>query len=507
MLVFDIIKLIPGIIVCPVFLFCFLGLPPQVHSTALEADTARSVVKIYTVKNQYNYHEPWQKNSIHQYQGSGSIISGQRILTNAHVVSNQTFVQVRRSGVAKKYTAKVESIENASDLAILRVDDPEFFKDAIPLEIGTLPFVRDKVAVYGYPDGGDTLSITEGVVSRIEHQEYIHSNANLLACQIDASINSGNSGGPVIVNKKLVGVAFQGLYGPTTENIGYMVPAPVIEHFMQDINDGVLDGIPELGVSMQKMENQDLRKKFGLSGQTTGVLINKIYPDSPAEGLLLPDDVLIAIDGKPVENDGTILFRNEERTFLGYIWQQKQLGDLITLTLLRNGERLDVAIKLSKPIGYERLVPHKQFDRMPSYYIVGGLVFAPLTRNYLEEYGTEQNWALQAPKDLLSYYLNGEPTKDQREIILLINVLADDINIGYHAFTNGIVVRINGRSISSLRDLVDAFESNKGQFHTIEDIHGYRIVLDNAKSLSNNAAILKRYLVPADRSQDLPKKQ
>lgn len=488
-----------------VFLFLLFFFPYSVFASAIELDTTRSVVKIYTVKSQYNYHEPWQKNGIRSYQGSGSIISGQRILTTAHVVSDQTFLQVRRFGDAKKYTAKVESIENVSDLAILKVEDSEFFKGTIPLEIGALPFVRDKVAVYGYPDGGDTLSITEGVVSRIEHQEYIHSSANLLACQIDAPINSGNSGGPVVVNNKLVGVAFQGLYGPTTENIGYMVPAPIIEHFLRDIEDKTLGGIPELGISMQKMENSDLRNKFALKGNETGVLINKIYPDSPAEGLLFTNDVLLSIDGQTVENDGTILFRNEERTFLGYLWQQKQLGDFIAVNVLRGTKRIELRIKLTKAIGFERVVPHKQYDTVPSYYIVGGLVFSTLTRNYLEEYGTEQNWALQAPKDLLSYYLNGEPTREQREIIILVNVLADDINIGYHAFTNGIVTSVNGRNVSNIRELADAFESNKEKFHTIEDNHGYRIVLDRLKSLQSNKNIMKRYLIPSDRSTNLTK--
>ncbi|MDD2366138.1 MAG: serine protease [Desulfuromonadaceae bacterium] len=497
---------IPGLL-GSVFLFCFLVMPTSVYADEIKFETARSIVKIYVVKNQYNYHEPWQKIGVRQYQGSGSIISGKRILTSAHVVSDQTFIQVRRSGIAKKYTANVESIEKASDLAILSVDDPDFFDGSVPLEIGTLPFVRDKVAVYGYPDGGDTLSITEGVVSRIEHQEYIYSNTNLLACQIDAPINSGNSGGPAIVNKKLVGVVFQGLYGPTTENIGYMVPTPVILHFLNDISDNTLDGIPELGISMQKMENPSLRKKFGISGKKTGVLVNKIYPESPAKGLLLPNDVIIAIDGELVENDGTILFRQEERTFLGYLWQKKQIGESISVTVLRGDKNIVIEIILSKSIGFERLVPHKQYDIAPSYYIVGGLVFAPLTRNYLEEYGTEQNWALQAPKELLSYYLNGEPTTDHREILLLINVLADDINIGYHAFTNGIINRVNGHDVATLEDLVEAFETNKEEFHTIEDVHGYRIVLDRIKSVDRNKTILKRYLVPAGRSKDLVERQ
>lgn len=494
-------KRMPGFL-CPVFLFCILFSLPT-HSIAGNNTVSSAVVKIYTVKNQYNYHEPWQKIGLRQYQGSGSIISGNRILTNAHVISDKTFVQVRRAGEAKKYTASVVAVQPSSDLAILSVDDLEFFRSATPLEIGDLPFVRDKVSVYGYPDGGDTLSITEGVVSRIEHQEYFHSNVNMLACQIDAPINSGNSGGPVVVNNKLVGVAFQGLYGPTTENIGYMVPAPVIKHFLRDIEDSHFGGIPELGLSMQKMENLDLRKKYQLDENETGILVNKIYPDSPAEGIIFPDDVILAIDDNTVENDGTILFRDGERTLLAYHWQQKQLKDTIKLTLKRSGVKRDVRVTLNRTIGYERLVPHKQFDKAPTFYIAGGLVFSPLTRNYLEEYGTEQNWGIQAPKDLMTYYIDGEPTKERREVILLINVLADEINVGYHAFTNGIITKVNGKNISTMKDLVQAFESNRETFHTIEDIHGYKIVLNRQKSKDSAESIFRRYLVPADRSADL----
>lgn len=487
-----------------VFLFlstALLFFPPK--SFAAERNISKAVVKIYTVKNSYNYHEPWQKMGLQQFQGSGGIIEGEKIITNAHVVSEQTFIQVRKTGEAKKYSAKVLFVEPASDLAILTVEEKQFFKDVAPLEIGELPFVRDKVSVYGYPEGGDTLSITEGVVSRIEHQEYFHSNVNLLACQIDAPINSGNSGGPVIVNGKLVGIAFQGLYGPTTENIGYMVPAPVIKHFLNDVQDAKFTGIPELGLSMQKMENSDLRKRYKLEDNETGILINKVYPESPAENIIFSDDVLLSIDDVQIENDGTIIFRDGERTLLAYLWQKKQVGDEIKIVLKRDGKKIEKKVKLSMPIGYERLVPHKQFGQEPTFYIIGGLVFSTLTRNYLEEYGNQQNWAVNAPKDLMTYYIDGEPSKDKREIVLLINVLADDINIGYHAFTNGVVSKVNGKKISRISDLVEAFENNGDAFHTIEDIHGYKIVLNKKKSEESAAKILKRYLISSDRSSNL----
>ena len=72
------------------------------------------------------------------------------------------------------------------------------------------------------------MSITRGVVSRIEHDAYAHSSIELLAVQIDAAINSGNSGGPVLTDHSISGVVMQ--YLPDSENIGYMVPAPVVRH-------------------------------------------------------------------------------------------------------------------------------------------------------------------------------------------------------------------------------------------------------------------------------------
>lgn len=134
------------------------------------------------------------------------------------------------------------------------------------------------------------LGITEGVVSRVEHRKYAHSNTYLLTFQIDAAINPGSIGGPVIKDDKIIGVAFQAGSG---ENIDYMVPAPFINHFSEDIKDGKYNGIPSLGISWQKMENPDIKRKFGMTAKQTGVLVNTIYPDSPARGVLKPGDIIL----------------------------------------------------------------------------------------------------------------------------------------------------------------------------------------------------------------------
>ncbi|MBL7176627.1 MAG: trypsin-like peptidase domain-containing protein [Desulfobacteraceae bacterium] len=484
-------KLFPKLIV--IIMVSYILIP----SVWAKRDVKEAVVKIYTVYNRHDYYDPWQMVGQTYRNGSGCIISGGRILTNAHVVGDQTFIQVRKAGEAKRYTAQVEIVAHECDLAILRViDDP--FLDIMPVEIGELAEVRDKVAVYGFPKGGDELCITEGVVSRVEHHKYTHSNAYLLACQIDAAINPGSSGGPVIKDDRIVGVAFQAGAG---QNIGYMVPAPVIRHFLKDLEDGTYDGIPGLGISWQKMENPDIRRKSGMAENQTGMLVTKIYPDSPARGILQPEDILLSIEDNNVENDGTITFRKGERTSFGYLIQEKYINDTVQFEILRENKIMNIDIKLTKPLNVGRFVPYQLYDAAPTYYILGGLVFEPLTRNFLREWG--RGWYSKAPTNLMYHYVYGEPTDDRSEIVVLVKVLADEINAGYHTAKNRVISYVNDVQISTMKDLVKAIEEHEGKYHIIVDEDGYKIVLDKEKVDENSKRILGRYRINSDRSRDL----
>ena len=86
---------------------------------------------------------------------------------------------------------------------------------------------------------------------------------------------------------------------------------------------------------------------------------------------------------------------------------------------------------------------------------------------------------------------------------MLIKVLADEINVGYHGRENRVISYVNGEKISTMKDLVRAVEEHKGQYHTIVDEQGYRIVLDRNKVDENGQSILKKYKISFDRSRDL----
>jgi S1-C subfamily serine protease len=229
-------------------LIVFLMIITPDYSSLAQANVREAIVKVYTVSNYPDYYNPWSMQGPRASSGSGCIIENNLILTNAHVVSNQTFLQVRKYGDTERYRARVVAVSHLTDLALLTVDEPEFFTQTPFLSFGELPEIQQEVLVYGFPVGGDMLSITKGVISRIEHQPYVHSSSVFLAGQIDAAINPGNSGGPVLVDGKIVGVVMQGI--PSAQNIGYMVPIPVIHHFFADLEDGILDGYPSLGIGL-----------------------------------------------------------------------------------------------------------------------------------------------------------------------------------------------------------------------------------------------------------------
>ncbi|PID75964.1 MAG: trypsin [Deltaproteobacteria bacterium] len=468
----------------------------------LAADTflfspSKAVVKILVVANPPSFHQPWQNLGKYSVNGSGFIIEGQRILTNAHVVSDAMFIQVRRAGKTEKYAAEVEFFDHESDLALLKVENAAFFKGSVPVDIGELPDIRDKVAVYGFPDGGEKISITEGVVSRIEHINYSYSGAFLLACQIDASINSGNSGGPVVMDNKVVGMAFQGM-GLSYENIGYTIPAPVIKQFLLDCEDGKIQGIPDLGLLMQKLESPYLREYYRLDADENGALVNKVLPGSSATGYIEPEDVLLQIDGYDIAYDGTIEFREGQRTFFGYAFQNKQLGSSVHFLVKRSGNLLRIEVPLFASVGFDRLVPLVH-EKKPRYFIFGGLVFQPLTENYLHEFGGGRSWLQQAPIELLHFFLNEELESLGEEIVIISEVLADQINTGYHDLGDNVVRNVNGKSVENFAQLVRLLDRGSSKFVVLEVESGLKIILRRKTMSQGTEKVIQGYSIHEDR--------
>ena len=214
----------------------------------------KSLVRITATAVEPDYKAPWNAGVIVRGIGAGFVIDGNRIMTNAHVVSNSRYLTVERDGDPNKYPATVLFVAHDCDLALVTVASPNFFKNMVPLKFGGIPELESTVSAYGYPLGGERMSVTTGIVSRIDFQLYTHSSIDQhLAIQISAQINPGNSGGPVMQNAKVVGVAFQGYSGDVAQGVAYMIPTPVIQRFLKDISDGRYDKYVDLGVDLRQV--------------------------------------------------------------------------------------------------------------------------------------------------------------------------------------------------------------------------------------------------------------
>ncbi|KAK2635125.1 hypothetical protein Ddye_029917 [Dipteronia dyeriana] len=455
------------------------------------------VVKIFTVSSSPNYFLPWQKKSQRETTGSGFAIPGKKILTNAHVVADNTFVLIRKHGSPTKYRASVQAVGHECDLAILVVENQEFWEGMKFLELGDIPCLQQAVAVVGYPQGGDNISVTKGVVSRVEPTQYVHGATQLMAIQIDAAINPGNSGGPAIMGNKVAGVAFQNLSG--AENIGYIIPVPVIKHFIDGVEkSGLYVGFCSLGLSCQPTENVQLRNHFQMLPEMTGVLVNKINPLSDAHFILKKDDIVLAFDGVPIANDGTVPFRNRERITFDHLVSMKKPNEKALVKVLRDGKEHEFSITL-RPL--QPLVPVHQFDMLPSYYIFAGLVFIPLTQPYLHEYG--EDWYNTSPRRLCERALRELPKKAGQQFVILSQVLIDDINTGYERLAELQVKKVNGVEIENLKHLCQQVENCSSENLRFDLDDDRVVVLDYKKAKIATSRILKRHIIPSAMSNDL----
>jgi S1-C subfamily serine protease len=496
-----------------VLIICFTGPilrgePPAEPSKQIEPQPAietpaanhripakEALVKIYSVANRPDYFRPWNMTDPLKLSGSGAIIADNLILTNAHVVANHSFIEVRRYGQWQKYPAKVAAISHEADLALLSTPNPEFFAGVTPLEFGELPELHEEVMVLGFPAGGDSLSITKGIVSRIENSYYVHSSRVFLAGQIDAAINPGNSGGPVLTGGKIVGVVMQSWQG--LENTGYMVPVPIIRHFLKDIADGRYDGFPFLNLSSSMLENPDMKRFYQMGEYQNGVLVTHIGVNSPASGLLSVNDVLLAVDGFSIADDGTIEFRPEERTHFSYVVQQKQIGDSVSFKILRKGNKMTVNVPLTRSADGCALVEDERYEQKPRYFIFGGIIFTPLTKNLLLMWGT------QSPPGNLSAEASNYPSENYREPVVAIQALPDEINRGYHGLNCWLVTEVNGKKIRDFDAFYKAVNLSDSEFVVLKDKNNNQIIIDRKKELEARERILKRYQIPSDRSPDL----
>ena len=442
-----------------------------------------------------DYRTPWIAGRPTAGSGTGWLIGKNKFITNAHVISNSTKLMLRMTNDPQPHEARILFIAHDCDLAIVEAIDPKPFEKLKPLEMNGIPKLNTEVIAVGYPVGGERMSVTRGVVSRIDFQSYSHTGIDQhLTIQVDAAINPGNSGGPVLQDGKVVGVAFQGYSGAVAQNVGYMIPVPVIKRFLDDIKDGHYDHYMDLAIGHFPVENPAQRKALGLEDNGIGVFVSNVESAGAAGGILKVGDVILSIDGAPVYNDGLIKLQGE-MVDLNEAVERKFAGDKVKLEILRDGKKQKLDITLKRFLPY--LTLGEQYNQRPSYVLYAGLLFQPMNRNLMEAH------SIRDP--LVSYvfdnYLTKEIYVERPEVIILTSILPDEVNSYLAGYQHSIVDEVNGVKIKTLKDLSAALKKKDGdgKFTVIKLLEKTRpLVLKRELAEKAQPHIMRTYDVPAD---------
>jgi S1-C subfamily serine protease len=483
------------------FFLCFLLACPAFSQTTAPVEPAkaepttaeiyRSVVRVEVATQVPNYSAPWNAGRFSGGIGTGFLIGPNRFLTNAHVVSNGQRFLITIYGSPEKHQAKVEFIAHDCDLAILSVEDFTPFEKLPVFTIGqAVPALESQVRVIGYPIGGERLSVTRGVVSRIDFQPYSHSRADShLIVQIDAAINPGNSGGPVLQDNKVVGVAFQGL--TQADNTGYIIPTPVVNRFLKDVEDGKYDEYTDLGITEFPLINPAMRAALQLQNNGLGVLITNVTATSACDGLVKPGDVLMSIDDHPIDANGSILI-DGEKVNLHEIVERKFAGDSVKLRVLRNRESLELTVTL-KSLPQGRMYAIK-YEEKPRYIVFAGLLFQPLDTNLF----ATQSFRDVTVRRMYSDYVSKGLFQEYKDIVILTDFLTDELNSSMPRYEGRVVKTINGFKVTSLAIARELLYPEKPPEHFVIELMGVDrpLVLPADQIKAANDRVQKNYNIP-----------
>ncbi|MBN1908417.1 MAG: trypsin-like peptidase domain-containing protein [Pirellulales bacterium] len=442
-----------------------LGILWLADSRAWAKDVAYDVVVKISVKKRYpDPYRPWTKSDPTEVVGSGVIVEGNRILTNAHIAgyASQIFVQPNLS--TKKYLATAQVVVPGLDLALITVDNKDFFKGRKPLPLDkTIPKVRDKVTVYGYPIGGDQLSTTQGIISRIEYCEFTQF-TTALRIQVDAALNPGNSGGPAVVDGKIVGLSFSGLQ--TADNIGYLIAADEIAQFLDDVADGKYDGKPQLdGEVLAPAENEALRDKLGMTEEDGGLVVWEPSLGQSIPSPLKPWDVITHVGDHRVDQHGLVTVRDDLRLSLEYLVPRLAKNGTVRIKVIREGKRIEVDVPAPRKLS--RVIPYLD-NTYPRYFIHGPLVFSTVSQEAVESLGgAAEPWMRFKKNPILRRQFDPPAFAGEELVMLAHELLPHRISKGYEGTLLPVVDQINGTKVKNLAHLVELIRDAKGEFLTI----------------------------------------
>ncbi|MEM7697671.1 MAG: PDZ domain-containing protein [Verrucomicrobiota bacterium] len=429
-----------------------------VLESSAETSPDQSIVRVNSTLQSYNFIRPWEKGAPTPRRGLGALIDENRVITTAEMCVNATYVELEHPSNGSRVPARIVVVDYEANLAILEPakEGSGVLDDLQPLDFEDSVVSGDTLDVWQVEDNGDAVS-TEVEVLRVRVGRYFVRGSVFLQYQIKGSLQSRVNSFtlPVIKDGKLAGLL---LAYSSKEQTATVLPTPVIRAFLSDVEDGDYQGFPRLGISFAPTLDPTLREFSGIEDQEGGIFIREVGNDSSASaGGVEVGDVILSIDGNPIDQRGNYDHPQYGKlSFSHLVRGGAQVGDTLTLEIIRDGEPRTLEVELKRKAPEDFLIDPYMFDRGPNYLIFGGLIFQELTLPYLESWGDE--WATRAPFRLVYANANSEAFEEEgrRKLVILSNVLKTPSTLGYERIAAAILTDVNGNPINDLRDLADA---------------------------------------------------
>jgi hypothetical protein len=468
-----------------------LPVQPVAASTILNGHLRSGVVNVRVTGQEWNWNTPWAKQPPWTRAVTGLVVPGNRILCASIAFGNHLLVEVQKLGEVAYTPGRVVLTDPEGPLALIEVDEPGFWRDLGPLPLANpVPRVGEVSILRWRPSG--LLDSYPGTVRQVRAGRHALSRTHLLTLDVATGADGlGSSEVVVADDEKVVGL----LTGRAGDAWG-AIASPVLEQFVTDAANGKWRGFPRGGFAWQNLTNPALCESLGLSRNETGVRLTRVLPHGTAAGALRAGDVILEVDGVPIDPTGNYDHPVYGRMLFALLFSEgRRPGDSIAIKILRDGERLTVAAPLRRIQAEADKVPPYVYGHGPDYAMVGGLVFQELTVPYLTTFG---DWQRRGPPRLLIAYQReaAMPSPESPRIVILSSVLPDAANLGYESVRNVIVERVNGRRIGSMDDLRQAFEHPEGDFHVVEFLPGLppeRLVLDVEETHASEERIRLAY--------------
>jgi S1-C subfamily serine protease len=285
--------------------------------------------------------------------GSGFVVDKDgTIVTNAHVVGDSEKVQVRFGEESDFVDADVVGVDASNDVAVLKVDPDDAELQPLPLGSSAGSQVGDPVVAIGNPFGY-TRSVTTGIVSAKQRQITAPNGFSIdNVIQTDASVNPGNSGGPLLdAQGRVIGINSQIATGGSNGSVGiaFAVPIDTVKTLLPDLKRGEEIERAFLGIEMLPITEgmaRDLNQPVD-----NGALVQKIVPGGPADkaglkvgqtvtgdGVIAGSDLIVEVDGKQVESPDDVPAAIADN----------KPGDTVKVTFYRGDDRKTVDVELGK---------------------------------------------------------------------------------------------------------------------------------------------------------------